>query len=67
MSYTHPQTGRNVNGYNSSKEHFFYEQTTKRQMFLIIEQMSTLLKDDDESWLDRAIGERELLKINGIK
>jgi hypothetical protein len=36
-------------------------------MFLIIEQMSEMLKDQNQDWVDKAIQEVELLKINGIK
>jgi hypothetical protein len=66
-SYNHPTTGTLIRGYSSHKEHCFYEETTKRQMFLIIEQMSTLLSNPDQEWVERAIEERELLKVQGIK
>jgi hypothetical protein len=65
-SYTH-KTGTKVLGYNSHKELCFYDDTTKRQMFLIIEQMSEMLKDQNQDWVDKAMQEVELLKINGIK
>lgn len=65
-SYFH-KTGTRIQGYNSHKEHCFYENVTKRQMFLIIEQMAELLKDNNQDWVDKAMQEIELLKINGIK
>ena len=66
MPYIH-ETGTKINNYNSHKEHCFYEETTKRQMFLIIEQMSELLKTANESWVEKAESEREIIKANGIK
>jgi hypothetical protein len=67
MGYTHPTSKRQVNGYNSHKEHCFYEETTKRQMHLMIQQMSERLKDNGQDWEEFAINERNLLKLNGIK
>lgn len=58
---------KKAQNYNSYEEFLFYEQTTKRQMFLIIQQMAELLKDNQHSWVCKAIDEKKLLKINGIK
>ena len=66
MAYTH-KTGTVIKNFNSHKEHVFYEETTKRQMFLIIEQLSNFTKGQNQDWVDVAIEERELLKLNGIK
>lgn len=65
-TYIH-KTGTKMQGYSSHEEHCFYEETTKRQMFLIIEQMANLIKGKNQTWVDLAKEERELLKINGIK
>ena len=56
-----------MQGFSSHEEHCFYEDTTKRQMFLIIEQMAEMLKEKEQSWVEKAKQEVELLKINGIK
>jgi predicted transcriptional regulator len=65
-AYIH-KTGTRIQGYNSHKEHCFYEDTTKREMFLIIEQMSEMLRDSNQDWVDKALEELNILKINGIK
>ena len=65
-AYIH-KTGTRIQGYNSHKEHCFYEDTTKREMFLIIEQMSEILRDSNQDWVDKALEELNILKINGIK
>jgi hypothetical protein len=64
--YIH-KTGTRMQGFSSHEEHCFYEDTTKRQMFLIIEQMAEMLKEKEQSWVEKAKQEVELLKINGIK
>ena len=66
MGYTHLKTGTKFTSYNSHKEYSFYKETTKRQMHLIIEQMAELLKDKGQDWVDKAIEEREIIKLNGI-
>lgn len=55
------------NQYNSLKERLFFEETTKREMHLIIEQFASLLKSNDEDWVDKAISERRILKLNSIE
>jgi hypothetical protein len=66
MAYTH-KTGTVIKTFNSHEEHCFYEDTTKRQMFLIIEQMAEILKRYDQTWVEKATEERELLKNQNIK
>ena len=66
MPYTH-KTGTVVENFNSHEELCFYDDTTKRQMFLIIEQMAEILKSYDQTWVEKAIEERELLKTQNIK
>jgi hypothetical protein len=66
MAYTH-KTGTIINTYNSHEEHCFYEDTTKRQMFLIIQQFAERLKESNQTWVDKATEEKELLIIQNIK
>lgn len=43
-----------------------YTNTSKAEMMEIIRSFATLLKDKDQSWAEKAIQEREILRINGI-
>jgi hypothetical protein len=49
-----------------SSPEYFYKNTSKKQLFEMVHSFAELLSDDDQSWLDKAKEELEILKQNQI-
>lgn len=65
--FTQEMEKRNIqNRYKDIEAAELFLNTSKAEMMEIIRSFATLLKDKDQSWAEKALQEREILRINGI-